>query len=325
MMLEARSQLSDILGSLWAITTYYNPAKYQQRLANYRIFRKNLIVPLLTVELSFNTDFELHRDDADVLVQIQGGAVLWQKERLLNVGLRRLPQYVTKVAWLDCDIVFANTEWPMLAHEALKASPKVQLFARLYDLERSESPSNVDLPSRHPSGLSVAYMMATNKWSHDDFRPPSTIRLRHCLFGLAWAARRELLDAHGFYDAMILGSGNRAMACAALGRYDDAIHTLCLDRIRAKHYLEWAEPYYKDIQGNVANLDGVLFHLWHGDLVDRKYVERHAELSKFFFDPRTDISIAPNGCWVWATRKQELHECVRSYFFARNEDGRPGR
>src|SRR3972149_9022648 len=118
MMLEARSQLSDILGSLWAITTYYNPAKYQQRLANYRIFRKNLIVPLLTLELSFNTDFELHRDDADVLVQIQGGSVLWQKERLLNVGLRRLPQYVTKVALFDLDIVFSDTEWAVLSPEA---------------------------------------------------------------------------------------------------------------------------------------------------------------------------------------------------------------
>jgi hypothetical protein len=56
--------------AVWAITSYYNPARFKRRLPNYRIFRANLGVPLVTVELSFDGHFELTEKDADVLVQI---------------------------------------------------------------------------------------------------------------------------------------------------------------------------------------------------------------------------------------------------------------
>jgi hypothetical protein len=46
---------------LWAITSYFNPMKYQRRRANYRLFRERLGVPLVTVELAYGPDFELTR------------------------------------------------------------------------------------------------------------------------------------------------------------------------------------------------------------------------------------------------------------------------
>src|SRR5215204_6644330 len=91
---------------LWAITSYFNPMRYGRRLANYRLFREHLKVPLLTVELSFGAeDFELREGEADILVQLRGQDILWQKERLLNVALGELPSGCTKVVWLDCDVV----------------------------------------------------------------------------------------------------------------------------------------------------------------------------------------------------------------------------
>jgi len=92
--------------TLWGITCYFNPVGYRRRLDNYRIFRQRLKVPLVAVELSFDKKFQLASADADILVQLHGSAVLWQKERLLNVALKSLPQVCDKVAWLDCDIVF---------------------------------------------------------------------------------------------------------------------------------------------------------------------------------------------------------------------------
>jgi hypothetical protein len=55
---------------MWSITSYYNPARYKRRLSNYRIFRKNLATPLVTVELSFDGGFELRQGDADILERI---------------------------------------------------------------------------------------------------------------------------------------------------------------------------------------------------------------------------------------------------------------
>src|SRR5262245_37018879 len=68
---------------LWAITSYFNPARYRRKLQNYRVFRERLAVPLVTAELAFD-GFDLDAGDAEVLVRVRGGDVLWQKERLLN-------------------------------------------------------------------------------------------------------------------------------------------------------------------------------------------------------------------------------------------------
>src|SRR5262245_13099430 len=75
-------------GDFWAITTYFNPARYRRRLSNFKIFRKHLKLPLIAVELSYSDGYELQDEDADVLIRLRGGAVLWQKERLFNVALK---------------------------------------------------------------------------------------------------------------------------------------------------------------------------------------------------------------------------------------------
>jgi hypothetical protein len=63
---------------IWAITSYYNPLRGARRYANYRAFWRNLAIPLVTVEWSANADFQLAKDDADVLVQVSGGDLMWQ-------------------------------------------------------------------------------------------------------------------------------------------------------------------------------------------------------------------------------------------------------
>jgi len=73
---------------LWAITCYFNPAGYRRKLANYRLFRQHLVIPLVAVEMGYGHDFELTNDDPDIMVQLRGGDVLWQKERLLNLALQ---------------------------------------------------------------------------------------------------------------------------------------------------------------------------------------------------------------------------------------------
>jgi len=77
-----------------AVTSYFNPMKSRRRLANYRTFRSRLDVPLVTVELAFDGQFELTSGDADHLIQLSGGDIMWQKERLLNIALEAVPDKV---------------------------------------------------------------------------------------------------------------------------------------------------------------------------------------------------------------------------------------
>ena len=307
--------------NLWAITCYFNPVGYRRRLENYRLFRQRLTVPLVTVELSFDGKFQLSEEDADILVQIHGGDVMWQKERLLNIALKWVPESCDKIAWLDCDVVFGSDDWVERASQALGEFRLVHLFQERHDLPRHAGSDGLHSWDAPPTSQSVVYKMATRQAAPEDLFLANAPLERRSTAGLAWASPREVLEAHGFYDACILGTGDRAMLCAALGKFEYGTRAPLMNVWRAGHYLAWARPYFETVGGRVGYIQGRLFHLWHGDVRDRRYEERYRRLETFDFDPFTDITLDSNGCWRWNSDKRELHGYVKRYFESRNEDG----
>jgi len=308
-------------GNLWAITCYFNPMGYRRRLANYRVFRQHLAVPLVTVELSFDGQFQLQPADAEILVRLQGGAVLWQKERLLNIALKSLPTRCDKVAWVDCDILLANTEWVGRAGAALDAWPLVHLFHERHEVPRDAAPDPRGSWEAYRTSQSAVYRVAVGEATPEDVYMAGSMEKRGSCSGLAWATRRDVLEAHGLYDAFIVGGGDRAMLCAALGEFNRLVEARELNTQRTEHYLAWARPFFDRIRGNVGYVPGHVLHLWHGDLDDRRSRERHQQLAQFDFDPFTDLALAPGGAWRWNSAKRDLHAFVNGYFASRKEDG----
>jgi hypothetical protein len=102
------------------------------------------------VELSFDGHFELTHDDADVLIQTSGGVVLWQKERLLNIAVRSVPQNARNIAWLDCDVIFERTDWMHEAELKLREVNIVQLYSDLVDLGPVISRTSSTIICVHP-------------------------------------------------------------------------------------------------------------------------------------------------------------------------------
>lgn len=305
---------------LWAITAYFNPVGFRRRLESYRVFRSRLRVPLVTVEWAEAGRYQLGPDDADVLVQLSGRDVLWQKERLLNLALAALPPQCDVVAWLDGDVVFGRPDWAERTVEALARFPLVQPFHRVYELARDVLPEVATAEANAIVGHGMLHLLATGQVAPTVLQ--GNIRLnQRCHTGLAWAARRELLEQDGFYDACIVGSGNRAMICAALGRPEDAAAYLRMGERWREHYLRWAAEHFSHVRGSVGFVEGELYHVWHGDLKCRRYQERHEELAAFAFDPAVDIALEANGCWRWNSAKDGMHACVQRYFQGRREDG----
>jgi len=306
---------------LWAVTSYFNPSGYKRRLSNYRTFKQHLRVPLIAVELSFNGRFELRGGDADIVVPLIGRDVLWQKERLLNVALRALPRECDAVAWLDCDVVFASDDWPGRALATLERFALIQLFSERCNLAQG---ATINASPWGPVELvapGVGYTIAAGTLKPDDLRVAGFYASGGPTTGLAWAARRSLVDRHGLYDAHIVGAGDRAMACAAIGRFDSWLDASASNSRQERYYRAWAEPFFADVGGRVGYIDGRIFHLWHGALQDRKYALRHQGLARFHFDPFVDIARDGSGCWRWNSDKPDLHEYVKNYFDSRKEDG----
>jgi hypothetical protein len=305
---------------LWAITSYFNPANYRRRLDNFRVFRDKLSIPLVAVELSFDGKFQLSRDEADVLVQLYGGDVMWQKERLLNIGVRSVPQDCQAIAWVDCDVVFDNPGWANDTCRALEQFALIHLYTDIYNLRCDETFDPQSCRQQPATSRSIVHMMTSGEMTLSDLVGGYQVPFG-ATCGQAWASRRQVIAKHGFYDACVLGSGDRGFLCAAWGNFDAAIEYLRMNPRRAEHYLAWARPYFATVRGQVGNIPGRLFHLWHGDLDKRAYATRHETLEAFDFSPQSDIAIGPNGCWRWNSDKPEMHARVRDYFASRDEDG----
>jgi hypothetical protein len=303
---------------IWAITSFFNPAGYEARRANYRIFRENLSVPLVAVELAFEDDFALGDDDAEIVIRLTGGDVLWQKERLLNIALKAVPPHVRKVVWLDSDIVFASDDWAERTSDALETYPLLQPYTRAYAMPKGWRPG-LDPESTPEEWQAVAWQIATGMPIAEVLE--RKVDVHRTSYGYAWAARRDLLDAHGLYDLCILGGGDTALTRAAYQRPNPTVRFQLWDQPHADHYLAWARRFGEDVRGAVGSVEGTVYHLWHGTFADRRHYSRYVDLKPFAFDPATDIALADSGAWRWASDKPGLHHFMRDYFASRREDG----
>jgi hypothetical protein len=341
---------------LWVITTHYNPAGYATRRENYARFAQPLIeagIHLVTVECAFGAElFELTPSPA--VIQVRGRDVMWMKERLLNLAITRLPPHVTKVVWVDADMIFTNPAWAQATSALLDKWPIVQPFEQVVLLDRDRSVP----PGKVSAGF--AYQ-----------QQPSTL-LRssgHGTSGFAWAAQRALVQRHLIYDAAIAGSGDILWVHAVTGRLDSAPARAItaatrrqsrfslprklagrferfpwprwlMDRrvrqIRAQlphrtmaepflaHYQAWAAGWYADVRGRMTFTAGDALHLWHGSPARRRYGSRNEIIRRHAFNPHTDLCLNAEGVWEWASNKEALHREVAEYFHARREDDDAG-
>jgi hypothetical protein len=318
----------DSRSDLWAITAYFNPIHYRRLLSNYRIFRRHLNLPLVVVELGYDGQFDLGPDDAEILVQLPGKAVLWQKERLLNLALARVPAECGKVVWLDSDILFEKPDWAAAASGVLEQFPLVQVFAGMVDLPRDHGSGVPEVPAEIIGSPSSAFGLhqgipvrdlVTDTWRRRQMAPSE--RRVNSSPGYGWAFRRALYAERGFYDVDIVGGGARLQFCAALGACEELMDERQLNPRQREYVRRWVTPFHEEVQGRIGYVPGRIFHLWHGDRNNRGYPMRHQDLVPFQFDPFEDIALDEHGCWRWNTAKPALHEHVRRHFLSRRDDG----
>ena len=302
--------------SLWAITSFFNPAGIRRRIENYRRFRAALPVPLATIELGFGEQWHLTDRDAELYVAVGDGDVLWQKERLLNLLLPRLPAQCRYVAWLDADVLLADPDWPRGAAEALARAPLVQLFSSVHYLDREGA-------QREGGGMKVPSIVAEVLRGRSATSVLERVTDRTggaAASGMAWAARRELLARHGFHDTNVIGGGDTALACAAYGVARIAAQLHHMSPKQAARYGAWADAFHRDVAGQVGLVEGELRHLWHGELAMRDTTGRHVALAKHEFDPGADLVAGSQGAWRWASAKPSLHALLRDYFARRGDN-----
>ena len=301
---------------LCIITSYFNPNGYKTKKQNFEQFIapiKKSKLNYIVVECSFKDNkYDLRKSKN--IVRVNSNNVLWQKERLLNVALKYVPESCTKIAWIDSDILFSNKDWASETSILLDKYQVIQPFEYAIRLPKGNSLQG-DLNENY-NGFGYVYTKYPNSLIEGKFD-------LHGHTGFAWAAKKEVFDKYGFYDTCISGSGDHLMAHTFCGDWDSS----CLERmfldndIFFKHYVKWSENIYKKVKAKLGYTEGVIFHLWHGDVKDRKYLERMKFLSDYKFDPVKDLYLNETECWEINKSKSELIHWASDYFTHRKEDG----
>lgn len=135
----------------------------------------------------------------------------------------------------------------------------------------------------------------------------------HC--GIAWAARRDLLDAHRLYDRMILGGADNVMFQAMMGRFRRR-WTKHVNRRMKKHLSAWADGFYREVRASVSFTDGVALTMYHGSSKARHYAKRY-EILLNNGTVRGGRGVGPGG-------KGGTGEGVKASFFSEKGRGEGG-
>lgn len=304
--------------NFWAVTTFFNPAKFKSLLNNYFIFADQLKrqgVNLLTVECAFGND-EYEIPVTENVYRVRSNSVMWQKERLINFGVSKLPTDCKYFGWLDCDIILTDDNWAAMAVEKLQKAHVIQLFKKV-----------IYLPNGHLTFNGVDKILQTQSviWQkiiHRNWLQRRKLKeLPFSAPGFAWAARRDFFfnsEFNGIYDKNIIGSGDTFLVDCFLDSWDIHGFARKFTEPMKVHMTEWAKRIKK--QNPVLDYIPVdIWHLYHGSLKNRNYMDRHDVILKYNYDPLNDIALCDN-VYEWSSDKPEMHEDIRQYFYARKED-----
>jgi len=304
-------------GTIWGITTFFNPAGYKNKKENYDKFRessKKQGLKLVTVELEFGDyPFELNEDDADIVIHVRGKKenLLWQKEKLLNIGLKKIPKNCDKVVWIDCDIIFENDFWVKETSELLEKYAVVQPFSCIFNLPQ-KCVENTDLfvygKGEGKKSYGSAYAIT------EDF-----FLKKHSEPGFVWSIRRDVLDKIGFYDKSVIGDGDVLMLYAFMNI--PTFNSISSSTGFRDDYMKWSSLVSKYVgKKDIFYTEGSIYHMWHGNRKNRIYEDRRLIIKKNNYNPVTDIKEGDNGLWKWSSDKKDLHNGLKKYFSLRNEE-----
>jgi hypothetical protein len=302
---------------LHAVTAISNPVRWQSRIRLYREFEQHMLasgVKLTTVECTFGdrpSECAGNPNVNYVHVKANAGALVWNKESLLNIGISRLPVDAKYILTADADINFRAKNWASETVHALQQYPVVQPFSDCYDLG--------------PHGEHIDLHRSFCRLVHEDkpiVQGPNAVngpyRFGHP--GYAWAWTRQALEwVGGLVETAGLGAADHHMAMALIGRVDDSIPGNISQGYKTP-LRQWQQRAMQHIGRNVSYVPGTIEHSFHGDKAKRAYVDRWQLLIRNGFDPGTDLKRNTFGVIELAGNKPRLRHDIDRYLRSRDED-----
>lgn len=301
------------IAPLYIVLPYFNYCKYRSRIKLFLEFIKRIskhsLLRIVVIEgTPKGTPFDLPDFSDEVVflhIKVELNDRVWIKENLINLAIRNLPKEWNYVAWVDADLTFVNENWIQDTIQGLKKYSIVQMFDSAVNL----GPHGESLKTE--KGFMYQYLESGHSYNKNNkygvWHP-----------GYAWACNRKAFEQMGgLVDFGILGSGDRHMALAWIGKAELS-HP---GNIHLDYMLKLKEFQDKCTDLTVGYVPGTVLHHFHGSLKDRRYQERWTILTKHQYSPMKDIIYSKDGILQLTECGKRLQDPIDDYFLGRNEDG----
>ena len=265
---------------LRCITYYFNPKNSEKIRQDFINFKDSFNAPLTVVEAAYPGQSFWIEDS--IRISADESNMLWQPERLINIGIQSLKNTVDQVAWFDPTIIFEDMSWYKKTQTALDSNIICQLFSDVNDekgyLAKAESPTY-------------------------DFRQTDIVS-EPGRYDLAWAAKREYIP-HGIYDFSVVGNNSLLQILTWQGAWNNAHCNTFVPEI--------AVPILTRPMQDFLLVKNHLFYLRNTKITTTSTARPVYTyiLNDFLFNVDEDIQIGSNGLWQWASDKPGLHQEVK--------------
>jgi len=302
---------------LHVVTCVGNPIRWKSRIELYEQFEAHMLdsgVHLTTVECTYGdrpSELSCDRRVNYIRVRADGGALVWNKENLLNIGISRLPPEAKFIATIDADVTFRRRNWAAETVHALQHYHVIQPWSDAYDLGPNDEHLELHRSFSRLVHERRPIMQGPNaKVGPYQFGHP----------GYAWAWTRQALEwLGGLVETAALGAADHHMAMALIGKVDDSIPGN-IGEAYAAPLRGWQDRALRHIAMNISYVPGSIEHSWHGPKARRAYVDRWSILTRNHFDPAADLKHNTYGVVELAGNKPELRHDIDQYFRSRCED-----
>lgn len=281
------------------ITCHFNPANWKSTRRNYQRFLHHVSwwdIPVFSAEIAYENQ-TFASESSWLKIRGTDLNMIWQKERLLNLLVEKLPPNFTKIAWIDADVIFVDNDWPTKVSKALDDYKLIQMWDHWHLAGPNGEIAQVLSSVGH---LGKRYLAG-------ETRSP----------GGAWAGHRDIFP---LYDKHIVGGGD-SMCFEAWMNIDYSMFVLEDLNLMKEHFIEWKQKAYQKVKGNITCMNFDMMHMYHGSRNDRQYIDRWKPLIQNEYDPANFVFVDNQGILSWTDlAPSNLKDAVKSYFINRLED-----
>ena len=231
---------------------------------------------------------------------------IWVKENLINLTVQKhLPKDWKYFCWIDGDVVFESDNWIQNTINSLDEFDIIQMFSMCFN-------QTVYKKNYHYGHYGYLYNQKKKYYNKitKEIAPTHT--------GYAWAMNRDFYEKiGGLWDINIIGSADSIIARSAIQDISEetVLNTNSLNVIYSPNYAKKLLEYYLKFKHcKYSYLDNHLFHLYHGDMEKRLYVERHQILFNYKYD-HSFIDYNKDG--ILYLKNKNLQQEIEAYLINR--------